>query len=156
MSVVGRSWAKWGRAVRTLRLPALDAKCTHSHAHAHALSFPPCSDIVYFPQQGADGATTAGTWVTYNDARSAVAVAKYANDLCVGWPLRGHCTHCTRTRTLTHAHTHTHPPTRTIPPTPPPCRGLRGVFIFDASMDSMVGTAFTYDVSLALAKALGA
>jgi len=33
--------------------------------------------IGYWPQQGADGYTAAGTWVTYNDVQSVTAITKY-------------------------------------------------------------------------------
>lgn len=41
------------------------------------------SDIAYFPTQGADGYTPAGTWLTYTGPKSAAAIADYvvANNL---------------------------------------------------------------------------
>jgi len=36
------------------------------------------SNIAYWPQQGADGYTAAGTWLSYNDAQSLTTISKYA------------------------------------------------------------------------------
>ena len=57
--------------------PFPPAKHTHTPTHAHA-------DIAYFKQMGADGSTTPGTWITYNDERSAVAITEYAKSLGLG------------------------------------------------------------------------
>jgi len=38
------------------------------------------STIGYWSQTGSDGYTAAGTWLTYNDARSVTAITKYGMD----------------------------------------------------------------------------
>jgi len=72
------------------------------------------SMIGYWTQQGADGYTAAGTWLSYNDAQSLSAITKYG---------------------MQHS--------------------VDGVFVFDASMDSISNGAFTYDLMNAVANTLG-
>jgi len=42
------------------------------------------SNIAYFTEMGADGSTTPGTWITYNDEQSARAITAYAVKLGLG------------------------------------------------------------------------
>jgi len=72
------------------------------------------SNIAYFTQQGADGHTAQGTWVTYNDKNSVGTLSKYAMD-----------------------------------------NNLAGAFGFDASMDSISGGSFTFELMNSMSSALG-
>ena len=82
-------------------------------AGLHAFDNETMSDIAYFPVQGADGYTPAGTWISYTGPKSADAIATYAVDNKLG-----------------------------------------GVFIFDSSMDTRVGGAWTYEVTNGIATSL--
>jgi GH18 family chitinase len=98
----------------TLMFSELQAALGSANASSTFFDVETQSDIAYFSAQGADGSTTAGTWVTYNGFESGRAFARYTKQM-----------------------------------------GLRGLFIFDTSMDTMDSNGdFTYELSNAIADEL--